>query len=316
MSSSDNLSLSPKKSSIVIEGIIKAIPVVLVTAFLNGISSYFLMDVGTVRIADSYTVNNTSILTVDIANDTSSQLNGLILKVPAAIDKNNVITSQPIQIKELENVIDQNGAKLLEISGILGQRVTRIVFHLAAPRSTLEVVPLNASSLRLAVEDSSATTSWTKKLLLNLGSSALVYGVLLVIMHYYMRIRINEFEVRLEQAKADTKELNETMSRAQQKQKETTTRLKKVEVFLMARIADLQKELTFWRDTIRKATYNYSTNTDSSKLIDAVTETLGTYSTMGRAQYNFQAVEVLAKALLAHDEQTAEKDAHQPKGSE
>lgn len=49
---------------------------------------------------------------------------------------------------------------------------------------------------------------------------------------------------------------------------------------MLSRLSDYSKELTFWKDTLKKILYKTETRSSSSEVIfDTVTETLKTYGT-------------------------------------
>lgn len=53
-------------------------------------------------------------------------------------------------------------------------------------------------------------------------------------------------------------------------------------ILYLARLGDYSKELNFWRDTIRKITYNSTNkNNGTESIIDIVTKSLKTYRTRG-----------------------------------
>lgn len=73
---------------------------------------------------------------------------------------------------------------------------------------------------------------------------------------------------------------------------------KEMRLYLLTRISQLHKELSFWRDTVRKMLYNSQNEFQTAdKVIDTVTSTLKTYTTRGRSDDNMDEMLYLARLI-------------------
>lgn len=79
---------------------------------------------------------------------------------------------------------------------------------------------------------------------------------------------------------------------------------RRANLLLLARLSDYAKELTFWRDTLRKAIYQSTKDRNSAEaLIRTVTKGLRTYSTLGKNSgiADFENLKLLARYIDVHD---------------
>ena len=91
---------------------------------------------------------------------------------------------------------------------------------------------------------------------------------------------------------------------------------KEMRLYLLTRISQLHKELSFWRDTVRKMLYNSQNEFQTAdKVIDTVTSTLKTYTTRGRSDDNMDEMLYLAQLIAdsrelhsKHDSTDSQKD--------
>lgn len=73
---------------------------------------------------------------------------------------------------------------------------------------------------------------------------------------------------------------------------------KEMRLYLLTRISQLHKELSFWRDTVRKMLYNSQNEFQTAdKVIDTVTSTLKTYTTRGHSDDNMDEMLYLAQLI-------------------
>lgn len=88
---------------------------------------------------------------------------------------------------------------------------------------------------------------------------------------------------------------------------------KEVRLYYLTRISDLQKELSFWRDTVRKMLYNSQNALQTSdKVIDTVTSTLKTYTTRERSNENVDELFYLAQLISDSKELDRKKKSSDP----
>jgi hypothetical protein len=72
----------------------------------------------------------------------------------------------------------------------------------------------------------------------------------------------------------------------------------RIKILLLARISDYAKELQFWRDTVRKVLYQTShEQSTSEKLINQVTQALGTHTARTGETLDFDVIKAAAGIL-------------------
>ena len=118
---------------------------------------------------------------------------------------------------------------------------------------------------------------------------------------------IREVEEKSEKASAEVEKLSSKMD----DQKEQSTKaINELRLYYFARISDLQKELSFWRDTVRKMLYNSQHEFQTAdKVIDTVTSTLKTYTTRKRSDENMDELLYLAQLIADSRELRNKHDA-------
>ena len=98
--------------------------------------------------------------------------------------------------------------------------------------------------------------------------------------------------------------------------KDTAKDISEIRIYYSAHISDLRKELSFWRDTVRKMLYNSQNEFQTAdKVIDTVTSTLKTYTTRKRSKENMDELLYLAQLIAdsrelhgKHDSVDSKKD--------
>lgn len=74
---------------------------------------------------------------------------------------------------------------------------------------------------------------------------------------------------------------------------------KEMRLYFLARISQLHKELSFWRDTVRKMLYNSQNEFQTAdKVIETVTSTLKTYTTRECSEENMDELMYLAQLIV------------------
>lgn len=106
---------------------------------------------------------------------------------------------------------------------------------------------------------------------------------------------IREVEEKSEKCRADTKKLSDEIDVQKEQSKKAIHELR---LYYVARISDLQKELSFWRDTVRKILYNSQNEFQTAdKVIQTVTSKLKTYTTQKRCDENIDELLYLAQLI-------------------
>lgn len=98
-----------------------------------------------------------------------------------------------------------------------------------------------------------------------------------------------------EKSLAESEKLSDRIDLQKEQSKKAINELR---LYYFTRISDLQKELSFWRDTVRKMLYNSQNEFQTAdKVIETVTSTLKTYTTRKRSEKNMDELLYLAQLI-------------------
>jgi hypothetical protein len=264
-------------------------------------SAFFLADNGLVVIGPPIHIANQVYQTVDASNFSDDLLSGLIFVVPNSVDVNRISSSSPVSIKKADETAIPNPESRIEVSGLEPRRLTRLLIPLEDQTGLAEIRLLKAASKRLSIERSTELRGRIERIATNVTAGIISTGVLMfVIMYIAGRIFAASDTAFTRRYEEVVRSLDEARERSEDLGKQiSTTRdaIQRINLLLMARITDLSKELTFWRDTIRKIIYTSGrSKLDAEEILKLVSSHLGTQSTHGRSD-DFEATLLLARLL-------------------
>jgi len=112
----------------------------------------------------------------------------------------------------------------------------------------------------------------------------------------------NKLDETKEKSDEEVKELKCTLSDQDARIKATNKEIHKLRIYYQIRINDLNKELDFWRNTIRKMLFNSSDKFNSAEVvIEMVTNELKTYTTRERNKDSIDEIFYLANIISEKD---------------
>jgi hypothetical protein len=270
----------------------------VITLALNLIIELLTQDKGAVMIGPVVTIQGQPYMPIDISNHAQEPLDNLVLTIPESTDSHSIISSSPIEVEEIPDVVGTSIRKRIQISGLEPRQVTQLLVPMADQDAAELVRLVNAKQVGLAierVEDIERPISLAMK---DAVVTASIYAVMLAIMTFWHYGQLGDLR---EETEAISKKLDEAMAQAQELEEEAsqiTNKQKRIQILLLARLSDYSKELSFWRDTIRKILYQATGDSKGSEtVINQVTETLRTYGTRSGAADDFETIEVLARML-------------------
>jgi hypothetical protein len=226
----------------------------------------------------------------------------------------------PLIIKETEAAGGAGTDKRLELSGFEARALARLFVSLEDKNTAPEVRVINASSKNLTVEKPTELRGRIERTVTNLVAATITTEILgFVILYVSSRLLLasdQKFHGILEESSQKFREDSEKMTnkideseakfnRMHGEVNRTSERLQKHNIMLLARISDLSKEITFWRDTIRKMMYTVGQRKDEVEgFLRSVSSSLGTQSTHANSG-NFDSIMLLSKMLTStHSEET------------
>ena len=122
-------------------------------------------------------------------------------------------------------------------------------------------------------------------------------------------IRKKEQEFKVQKAELDSikKQLDKTIENDEQNLSNLKRESRELRAYFLTNISQLRKELSFWRNTVRKILYNSKNELQTGdKVIETVTSTLQTYTTREHDKENMDELMYLAQ-LIADSKELREK---------
>jgi hypothetical protein len=242
------------------------------------IGNLVFSDHGAVKISKDIKIDDRLYSIITIENYESNSLNNLRFYIKGKLELSD-ISSKPFASISLDGKNTEH--TLIEISDVAPNRTTNILLNQGG--NNIEIMPLNLNQKSIrARTDEQNPWSFLETVILA-GAVSLLVGVITLISSLYEHKKRSELKEKLDSVE---KELDRAASRAKSvdlELAEIKQASMRIRILLIARISDYIKELNFWRDTIRKILTTPDGKVSPEKVIDLVTDTLGTYGTKGKA---------------------------------
>jgi hypothetical protein len=290
----------------------------VVTLVMNTGLAVWRQNRGTMVIGDPIIGGSVAYRPVDISNDESDPLDGVIISVPRETDLGGILASRPVHIDDLPDNTGTLAARRIKISGIEPGFTTRLLLPIPELRLHGQVEAINPVQVNLDTRKTDATGDRLTRALRIAASSAGLYALVVGVFAFWgfayqerlraeARLAHEEFTKKQEALgrKADqTKsELLESQQELAQLQRELQGTWARLRILFVARLSDYRKELDFWRDTIRKVLYTQGrSEQDREALIREVTMSLKTYGTSSQAE-DFPTIQAMALLLARADQE-------------
>lgn len=289
-----------------------------VTLALSFVVQLLTQDKGTVMIGPVVTIQGQLYMPTDISNLTHELLDNVVLSIPESTDSQSIVSSSPIEVEEVPDVIGTSIRKRIQVSGLEPSQVTRLLVPIS-DQDVAELVRLvNAEQVRLAIERVEGLERPISLAMKDALVTATIYAAIVAIglFRFYaqlsdLREQSEAWSKKLDEAVAEQREVELRVAAAQAESEEQASelanKLRRIQILMSARLSDYSKELTFWRDTIRKILYQATGDSKASEtVINHVTETLRTYGTRSGTADDFETINVLAGILSNSRDSKAE----------
>ena len=288
----------------IIDNALIVIVTFILTLLLNTGIDYFFTHKG--KVSSSPPINKSSEIyfPLTITNYSSDTMNGLRVSIPAEILIEKILPSYPIDIVEKNSANKLLESKKIVISGIEPRSVLSLLIPLSSVSDHNKIEALNLTELRMSYENFSKVENPLKSSFFKGFQTAAIYAIFYALFLYYVTGKSEKLNKKIENlnnecvsCKQDAKDITQD---AKDRSDEALKSLKRIQVVLLARISDYTKELSFWRDTIRKLLYeNNTTENQGDVLIKTVSENLKTYSTLkGDLTHSFDSAQTLADMII------------------
>lgn len=262
------------KKSIIFEAIVTALISVLVSSTIFSITEIFTSEKIGIFISDSSEVDDKYITMINIKNyQDSDKIDKLEINV-----KNDIIKIN----SELEFKRDENKITIEDIyPGYNGSIV--VITNEKIDNSKLNIYCSSKSNIEWINE--------SKNIIDNVKHNIIIYFIAMFIMTFCSNLYMQNMYKKSEKLKDEKiKFIDEETEINKEKLKEIETQVKerrRVRRYLISIIKDYSKELSFWKDTIRKA---FCKNKKDLKTMDDffefVTINLRTYKTLEKCDYS------------------------------
>lgn len=276
----------PNLMHIVIEA---AIPVIIGLLFTVAVQ-WLTMESAIVNVSSSAELDGQYLTVVSIQNLKKETLPGLSLYIDSEIDILDMRSSDGFNLHE----------HYIESGSVSPKSNYTLTIWTEQPILKGQIIA--ESDYKISVNSSESKTPFTVQILWAMGAA----GIIMIIGSSFtlwfskrqiMRVqnRIREDEEKWEKGSAELEKLSDKMKDQKEQSKKAINELR---FYYFARISDLQKELSFWRDTVRKILYNSQNEFQTAdKVIEAVTSTLKTYTTRKSGDENMDELLYLAQLI-------------------
>lgn len=244
----------------------------ILAAFLPIIISFFSISYGTIIANEPINLkNNTYLSVVDIINYSDNIVKDIGIELPGKLLEIN--SSIPLDYTVKNN---KNGtiSKILVNTVYEKSHYQVIAKYIKNTESAIIISNYNANNLTLT--NKKAYLNPRKDFYINILVKSVILGSFLALLSYFFKKEMNEL-------KTDSKNLEFEIETLNKKICSVKNKSLKLRLLYTARIGDYKKELSFWRDTIKKVINN---ETKSEKVIDAVTNNLKTFKTLEKLEHN------------------------------
>ncbi|OUO45082.1 hypothetical protein [Megasphaera sp. An286] len=276
----------PKLVHIVIEA---AIPVIIGLMFSVAVQ-WFTMESAIVNISASAELDGQYLTVVSVQNLKEETLPGLSLYIDSEIDILDMKSSDGFNLHQHYIESDSISPK------------SNYTLTIWTEQPILQGQIIAESDYKISMNSAERNTPFIVQILwaICVAGIVMIIGSSITLWFSKRRIlqvqnNIREVEKKSEKASAELEKLSGKMD----DQKEQSTKaINELRLYYFARISDLQKELSFWRDTVRKMLYNsqYEFQT-ADRIIETVTSTLKTYTTRKSGDENMDELLYLAELI-------------------
>jgi hypothetical protein len=296
----------------------------IVTMLMDTAAGLLTQARGTAIIGPSVTIQGQVYVPVDLSNFTGELVDGVMLSIPTSMTISDTVSSSPIQMEVVPDAAGISSLKRIRISGLEPYRLTRLLIPVVSQSEVGTVQILNAKQMKLDLEEVEGIRNPVQLVLLGALTPALIYALLVGVAFFWIQTQnqdnivkikkqaednASKLEKDIQETRKQSAELEKRVDEAESELLESRKKFEEYEkdyyrskVLLRARLNDYAKELSFWRDTIRKTLYQSIHHDKAAELvINQVTETLKTYGTRSNVTDDFEAIKVMA-GILARSE--------------
>lgn len=301
--------------------------VVQVAAILFSLSlttaiNYFTSNKGTYQQNTVELDGENSVASIQLANHTGSEIEGIQILVPDSVSLNDIKSSIPVKISLSKDSYSLGDSQTLNLALIPTYKTVSLIISYETGSDCCQLLNPGQAGVRVVEGDYSTNALWEafKYALISVAIYALFFLLGAHDSSKRMKNREQELKERISEVKEDFlqaiqekekrhQELSVEFQRLGDNSSKETAELKEACKALQAqvlefkrmsarakatnlrRLSDYQKELTFWKDTIRKALYLQGADINKlNTLYSIVTEQLQTYATKENNPFSLEEI--------------------------
>ena len=157
----------------------------IITFISQSFMIYFTQPCAFVMFGSPLNINSALYLPIDFTNYTTKAIDNIRLSIPKDFDPKEIISSNPIHVEPLKTNITYGATQYVRISGIEGNRMTRLLIHLPNDSDVRAIEVLNAKELRIEIEPISNLTPPIDKAIRDAIFPATFYAIFFALTVWY-----------------------------------------------------------------------------------------------------------------------------------
>lgn len=265
---------SNRKVTTIIGGIITALIPSIILLIVNSSVYYFNKENVNISISESTYANGNYNTSISIKN---YQKNKSIDKIKLWISEGEIVNID----SNLKNIYDKNN-KSIVFEEIIPEYKGTIIIH--------SNIPINSEKLKIETDTKSNIVFLSEQKesayikILDYAVTALIYFIVLSIINIYFKLKQDQdiLEIKKTQQK-----IEENLDKSEKDVVELVEQNKKIKIKYIKIIKDYNRELDFWKDTIRKLLYNSKKQKIKEEdIFREVTMNLKTFHTLDKCNYS------------------------------
>jgi hypothetical protein len=279
----------------------------VVSAALNFIVQYLTFERGSVTIGPTLNVAGKLYVPVDIFNYTSQALDKLRLSIPSATTFTSLVASRPIHIESANDGLGTHMQTRILISGLEAKQLTRLLIPITNEVDARLVELLNGHELNIKMAPSTNISNpfWLVLRDSSINTAFVSLAYLLMFFWFYNQMKHIDIQLKESREKMDKSEAEYAAQFDKSKAELNTlyNTSSRIKVLLLARIADYNRELDFWRNTMAKLVLTAGgTKQDVEAINKQITDSLKTFTTRSRTADDFDTIKAVAGMLQRAEE--------------
>ncbi len=279
--------------------VVNGILVFIITAVLNSIVAIFATEQANIKVNNPVKISESEYqLNLNISNFGNSSLNGIRIIIPQNIGINELKYDKALVVNKVDS--DESNS-IFQIDRVGEDKNINIVVILHSLIKS-DDISIEKNNNRIKVEYSDKQKNPLISLAIQACTMAFIYTVIMSIFSWRNNLKheksVQEIKDGVESVKKELKERQEEANKIKAETQDSIDKLRKKNLLLLSRVSEYKKELTFWKDTIRKMLYKKGNeNFKSEELFKIVTKQLKTYQTQNEDLPNIDYLTILASVI-------------------